>query len=178
MCFGPEPSFFLPSGRIISSGPGLIFRSKTLNVCFRSLNVRFRSLNVRFRSLNGKLYGGWGKNTLPGRIFLPFFRKNIALPDFFFAVVFHSHRFGLPGGVHHHGHTVGTALPQVTYNIIMYRQTKLKTEMSMNRIINILSTCLVQAKAIGADAEGRQAYGSFAFLSAGSKWKGCPGLPQ
>ena len=48
----------------------------------------------------------------------------------------------------------------------------------MNRIINILSTCLVQAKAIGADAEGRQAYGSFAFLFAGSKRKGCPGLPK
>ena len=62
--------------------PSTIFRSKTLNVCFRSLNVCFRSLNVRFRSLNGKSIRGrilfpWGSRNFfrPGR------RKAIPWPD-------------------------------------------------------------------------------------------------
>ena len=62
--------------------PSTIFRSKTLNVCFRSLNVCFRSLNVRFRSLNGKSIrgrilfpGGAGTFSARGR------RKIIPWPD-------------------------------------------------------------------------------------------------
>ena len=181
LCFNlPISPSFSSSSASKNPYPCVDFPFKDFERMFQVLERTFQVFECTFQVLERKIPRGAGEKT-PCReeFFCPFSEKILRCPIFpslWFSIPI---GFGLPGGVHHHGHTAGTALPQVTYNIIMYRQTKLKTEVNMNRIINILSTsCLVQAKAIGADAEGRQAYGSFAFLSAGSKQKGCPGLPQ